>query len=243
MHWSSDVELPIKPAPLARVQHVVALSAAHAERMAWVPREKLSVIPHGIGERFLGAPGLKWEEREPVLLACSSPDRGLERLLLDWPRIVKAHGEDLRLVVAYGFARISRSPWRAHIEHLLTQPGIVSLETIPEAELAEWMRRARYWMHPLNAPAAELFCLSAVKAQALGAMPVTQHVGDSGLRDTVRAYIPYAAFLAGSTTPQPNPAARSDLPLSWDEVVTRWWMPLLAGDASSVALRKLGGAA
>ncbi len=243
VHWSSDAEPALKPVPLGRVRHVVALSAAHAERLAWVPRERLRVIPHGIGEPFLaGSPSTPWREREPLLLACSSPDRGLERLLLDWPRILKAHSRalagrlqqdgEMRLVVAYGFPRIPPSPWRAHIERLLTQPGIVAQGCIAETALADWMHRARYWVHPLNNPAAELFCLSAVKAQALGALPVTQHVANSGLRDTVRQYIPYAAFLAGSTTPQPNPAARSDLPLSWDEVVRRWWLPLLTGDAS-----------
>jgi len=226
VHWSSDVEPALKPALLGRVGRVVALSANHAERLAWVPRERLSVIPHGIGAPFLSGPGKPWREREPLLLACSSPDRGLERLLLDWPRLLRAHGA-LRLAVAYGFPRIAPSPWRATVEQLLAQPGILPLGTVPEAELAEWMRRARYWVHPLNAPAAELFCLSAVKAQALGALPVTQHVADSGLRDTVRRYIPYAAFLRGSTEPETNPAARTDLPLSWDQVVERWWLPLL----------------
>jgi hypothetical protein len=248
VHWSSDAEPALKPALLGRVGHVVALSAAHAERLAWVPRERLRVISHGIGAPFWlpgprdersalpresGAAGLPWREREPILLACSSPDRGLERLLLDWPRLLKAHGE-LRLLVTYGFQRIPPSPWRAHMESLLAQRGILYLGCLGEEALAERMRSARYWVHPLNAPAAELFCLSAVKAQALGALPVTQHVADSGLRDTVREYIPYSAFLGGSTAPQPNPAARGDLPLSWDEVVARWWLPLLEGNGKSV---------
>jgi hypothetical protein len=229
VHWSSDAESALKPALLARVGRVVALSANHAERLAWVPRERLSVIPHGIGAAFLSGAGTPWREREPLLLACSSPDRGLERMLLDWPRLVRAHGA-LRLAVAYGFPRTPPSPWRANLEHLLAQPGILPLGTVRESELAEWMRRARYWVHPLNAPAAELFCLSAVKAQALGALPVTQYVADSGLRDTVRRYIPYAAFVRGSTEPEANPAARTDLPLSWDEVAERWWLPLLKFD-------------
>lgn len=226
VHWSSDAEPALKPALLARVGRVVALSANHAERLAWAPRERLSVVPHGVGAAFLSGAGTPWREREPLLLACSSPDRGLERLLLDWPRLVRAHGA-LRLAVAYGFPRTPPSPWRANLEHLLAQPGILPLGTVRESELAEWMRRARYWVHPLNAPAAELFCLSAVKAQALGALPVTQHVADSGLRDTVRRYIPYAAFVRGSTEPEANPAARTDLPLSWDQVAERWWLPLL----------------
>ncbi len=247
VHWSSDAEPALKPALLGRVGHVVALSAAHAERLAWVPRERLRIIPHGIGAPFLlpqerSVPVIPWREREPVLLACSSPDRGLERLLLDWPRLLRAHG-DMRLAVAYGFGRIPPSPWRAHMEGLLAQPGIAYLGCIGEEALADWMRRARYWVHPLNAPAAELFCLSAVKAQALGALPVTQHVADSGLRDTVRKHIVYSAFLAGSTTPQPNPAARDDLPLSWDEVVTRWWLPLLEGRGASTAQGRVSPAA
>ena len=174
VHWSSDAEPALKPALLGRVGHVVALSAAHAERLDWVPRERLRIIPHGIGAPFLppepraehsalpqgsGAQGRPWREREPILLACSSPDRGLERLLLDWPRLLRAHG-DLRLLVTYGFQRIPPSPWRAHVESLLAQRGIMYLGCLGEEALAERMRHARYWVHPLNAPAAELFCLS-----------------------------------------------------------------------------------
>jgi glycosyltransferase involved in cell wall biosynthesis len=223
IHWSSDVEPPLKPAALARVDRVIALSSFHAERLAWAG-PKLCLIPHGIG--FQGAPGVPWAERESVALACSSPDRGLERLLQDWPRIRQGR-PDLGLVVAYGIERFPATPWLTRMQHLLRQPGITYLGAIDARALTEWMRRARYWIHSLNQPEAELFCIGAVKAQALGAMPVIYAGQPSGLSDTVKSYIPYRDFIAGSDRAIGNPVARMDLPLTWDEVVTQYWEPLM----------------
>ncbi len=243
VHWSSDVEPPLKPALLGRVGHVVALSSYHARRLDWVPADKLRVIPHGIGAEWLRAPdsaGGPGEPRGPLLVYCSSPDRGLERLLQDWPTLRERH-PGLELAVCYG--RPVAPAWLEAAAPLLRQPGVAWLGSLAEPALMHLLSRARYWCLPLNRPDAELFCLSAVKAQARGALPVVQHVLDqhsldrhrpgSGLGDTVRRYVPYREFLAGELTVHDNPAARADLPLDWDQVLQRFWLPLLDRPAAA----------
>jgi hypothetical protein len=110
---------------------------------------------------------------------------------------------------------------------LADQPGIVLHGALPQQDLVRLYWRARYWLLPLGIPAAELFCLNALKARHCGATAVVNRVG--ALQDTVAEWIPYVAFVSGDAR-----ILAADAPsvpvLPWNEVVRRYWLPLLLGD-------------
>lgn len=93
--------------------------------------------------------------------------------------------------------------------------------------------RAQYWLLPLEAPDAELFCLNALKARWCGATPVIHRRG--ALANTVDIWHPYDRFVAtpAAALGPPLRAAAPAVPiLDWDEVVDRYWIPLLQGGSA-----------
>jgi len=252
LHWSSDVEPPQRwPAAVrARVDTVIALSAYHARRIAFLDP---IVIPHGVPKRYVKHDGKgagAWASRRPIAVYCSSPDRGLAYLLSHWPAIQRALGAE-QLVVTYIYAPQGPLP---------AVPGVTYLGALPAARWDQLLAQARWWIHPVQGPLgpvpdAELFCLNAVKAQALGCMPIVPRAlietpltpdpsppasggrgatAASGLSDTVKRTIDLSALIrAGETTVRDNPLAARDLPLTWKQVVDRYWEGLLRGDTAT----------
>lgn len=102
-------------------------------------------------------PGFPIVERDPNLcLYSSSPDRGLSLLLELWPEVVRSIPE-ARLEVSY-------DPPRS------------------EAEMRDLYARSSLWLHPCTG--IELCCISALEAQAAGAIPVV--IPAMALQETVR---------------------------------------------------------
>lgn len=224
IHWSSDVETPqqwVRRA-VGGLDAFVCLSAAHARACAWVG-ERLRIVPHGVGEEFLGALGEPPKASRAIY--CASPDRGLDFVLRHWARIQATLGVD-ELAVTYPFPFAPSAPVL----------GVTFLPGLPVQQWESLLASCRYWIHPVHGPhgpvpASELFCLNAVKAQALGVMPVVPEamVRASGLGDTVRRYIDLSALiLKGDASVREN-AAFCAPAVGWDEIVARYWEPLFAG--------------
>jgi hypothetical protein len=162
------------------------------------------------------------------MLYASSPDRGLERLLGDWPRLRAAHPR-LSLQVTYGWRRFEdctagQAParaYRARLRERLRQPGIEDAGALSRDEMARVYWRAEYWALPLARAESELFCLNAVKAMHAGALGVVCRGG--ALRDTVTRWIDYEDFLSGGTTPRTAPGIAA---MDWHTVVREYWEPL-----------------
>lgn len=228
LHWSSDVEPPWSAAMLAQVDAVVALTPYHRSRLDWLPETKARVIPHGIDLAQLEAHRVGRVAGRA--LYCSSPDRGLETLLREWPRLRALHREaghpGLELDVCYGWrlfeAITAGDPaaegWRAELERLLAQPGIRNCGQVSRAELARAYWAAEYWLLPLAHADSELFCLNALKAQHAGALPVVNRIG--ALADTVTRWVDYADFREARSTIHEAPPFPA---LGWDAVVERFW--------------------
>jgi glycosyltransferase involved in cell wall biosynthesis len=94
------------------------------------------------------------QEKAPIVAYTSSPDRGLEFLKRIWPEIGAATG--YKLVPADG--------------------------SLTNEEMNYLYAKARFWIHP--GLGIELFCLSALKAQAAGCVPLV--VPHMALADTVK---------------------------------------------------------
>ena len=238
IHWSVDVEPPWRPEAVALLDHYVCLTHWARARQVWVPESLARVIPYGIDTALLDA---QRREQEPGLaLYCASPDRGLETLLEDWPKILE-HRPETRLNVAYGwrlFDGYTRgSPaavaFKRKMEKLLKQDGVRWLGELSRAEIAAEYWRAQYWVHPLNRPDSELFCLNALKARHCEAIPVVNPVG--ALAETAPPFIPYERWIAGGEAIVETLGQNEPPTLQWDQIVERYWKPLFEKKSEEAA--------
>ncbi len=170
-----------------RVKHfhkVMVLSRFHRSRYPQLRSDRLFVTQNGI------VPGQFQDigERDPNLMVYgSSYNRGLRTLLENWRRIRTAV-PDARLRIFYGWdvwqhcnpVRCARL--RPYFERLMLQEGITHLGRIGHREVAQEYSRAGLWAYPCCFP--ETSCISAMKAQAGGAVPVVIPTG--ALTETVR---------------------------------------------------------
>ena len=226
IHWSSDVE-PAWPSELAgQVDAFITFSPFHRESMPWLPASQTLVIPLGVD---LGHLQRHISERiSGRAIYASSPDRGLELLLRDWPRLRAAH-PGLRLDVHYGWKQFMACTvgnpraveFRSRMDRLLIQEGVRYRGAVSRDDMARAYWEAEYWMLPLQKAESELFCLNAVKAMHCGAVGVVNRIG--ALRHTVSRWIEYEAFRSGETEINYEPVFSA---LSWDQVIERYWEPL-----------------
>ena len=222
IHWSNDVEPPWSNGLLRQIDHFVYLSTMHGEHVPWKPEGRSVMIPLAVDPHEY-RPGDSRDEH--LAIYATSPDRGLDILLKDWPRLQVTH-PGLRLLVTYDWARVHPQAL-AQWAPLLNQPGITR-DTFDADGIKEAFQTARFYIHTLNRNASDLFGFGAMKAEASGCAIVVPSVRDNGFRDSVKRYVPYADFLRGQTEPVENPDWQTP-PMSWDAVVAEYWQPLLSG--------------
>jgi glycosyltransferase involved in cell wall biosynthesis len=107
----------------------------------------------------------------------SSYDRGLEFLLKIWPDVKKAVPQ-AELHIAYGwdlFVRFySNNPasmaWKKSIDEGMKAEGIIHHDRLSQAKVKELMETCGLWTYPTKF--FEISCISAMKAQAYGCIPV-----------------------------------------------------------------------
>lgn len=129
-------------------------------------------------------------ERNPTrIIYSSSLDRGLIYLLNNWQKIQEGCPK-AELHVFYGFDVFdalhrnnpSMMKWKEHIMELLKQPGITYHGRVGHKELEEEMLKAGIWAYPTDFD--EISCITAMKSQALGAIPVVTN--RAALQETVK---------------------------------------------------------
>lgn len=228
VHLSAEVE---QPWDTRNLHYFVCLSDFHSSRIVFVPEENKTVIPLGVDKESL----IKNKEfllknkcsREPnTMLYCSSPDRGLLRVLSDWCRIVASYPE-MKLKVAYGFKNFDRMATQGkvlknNLMRMMKQKGITYLGQLTKDELEQEYYKSEYWVLPLFNPESELFCLNAVKSWYCGCKSVVSKIG--ALKNTVGDYIPYASFVDGQSSIINDKCTVSAM--AWDQVVSEYWIPL-----------------
>ena len=119
----------------------------------------------------------------------SSPDRGLQQLLEIWPEVMKAV-PDAELEVFYGFQLFDKfhagnpasMAWKQKIVSQLSQPGIKKHGRLTQPELEAEMKTCGIWAYPTTFQ--EINCISAIKAQAYGCVPVIMN--EAALQTTVQ---------------------------------------------------------
>lgn len=119
----------------------------------------------------------------------SSYDRGLEHLLKMWPDI-KKEAPQVELHVFYGWnlfdvmakGNPQMQDWKDRMNKLMTQDGITQLGRISHEAVKVEYENAGIWAYPTHF--GEISCISAMKAQAYGAIPVV--IDYAALKETVQ---------------------------------------------------------
>jgi len=135
-----------------------------AEESIPVNNSRRFILPHGYDPKEI-YPGEKITKQ---CLYASSPDRGLETLLRAWPKVYAAH-PDATLKVTYGAPEYDF-------------PGVEFMGVVDEETMNQLYRESDVWCHPANG--GELFCITGIKAQAAGCVPVI--IPTMALTETVR---------------------------------------------------------
>lgn len=126
--------------------------------------------------------------KQHTLFWGSSYDRGLDILLSMWGDI-KAKYPDAMLHVTYGWdlfdkatvANKERQEWKKTQEELMKQEGIVHHGRVGKDELSKIRKQCGIWAYPTYFP--EIFCITAIEAQADGVVPVA--INYAALSETV----------------------------------------------------------
>jgi len=107
----------------------------------------------------------------------SSYDRGLEHLLKMWPDVVK-EVPNAKLNVFYGWQLFDkffrdnpeRMAWKEKMEEMMTHKGITHHGRVPQPQIIKEMKKCGIWAYPTHF--GEISCITGMKAQALGCVPV-----------------------------------------------------------------------
>lgn len=174
---------------LKKIDKVFVLSEFHRSLFPSIPDEKI----------WLSANGLHLPDMEQVsvrkpwkMINTSAPDRGIHLLLKLWPQIKKKYPE-AELHWYYGWQSFDnynknnpeRMAFKAEIVELMKQEGVFGGTRISHNQIAQETASADLWLYPTEFP--EISCISAMKAQALGAIPVCTDKG--ALAETVQSGI------------------------------------------------------
>lgn len=171
---------------LRNIYKVITLSEWHRRLYPNVPDEKMFISRNGIvPEHFKEV----LPKKKHKVLYTSAPDRGLDTLLKLWPK-VKERVPDAELYWAYGWTTYDKihhsnprmQRYKQEICELLKQPGVHELGRIGHEELAKHMLEASAWAYPTTF--TEISCITAMKMQAAGCVPVTTTV--AALDETVQ---------------------------------------------------------
>ncbi len=186
--WLEDMIEPQAVAAAAhRYRKIIVLSRYHRRHYSALPEEKFFYSRNGIHpEHFDQA-----VQRDPYKVVYGSAyDRGLIHLLRAWPR-VKAEVPQAHLTVFYGFQaararafQLIRPSWDSYRKDNpisfwsyrrsmlagMRRANVQHLGRIGHLDVARQFLSAGIWAYPTAFP--ETSCISAMKAQAAGAVPV-----------------------------------------------------------------------
>jgi glycosyltransferase involved in cell wall biosynthesis len=178
-HWVHDRQDWSYPQDVAeRVDRILVLSKDHAanDGFSHIDRAKIYRTSNAIEEEFLRPPGDNVPHRA---IYASCPARGLMTVLELWPEI-RRRVPDAVLDVFYGFTpayddMAESFPGLKFIKaaclQLLDQPAVRFHGMVGHQELAEAFAASGVWLYPTDC--RETSCITAMKALAMGCLPVT----------------------------------------------------------------------
>lgn len=181
--WYLTNEFDIATKDLVDFEGVIFPSKWAADNLGYWG--EFRIVPHGFNKEKI-YPDKKIKKQ---CLYCSSPDRGLDDLLGMWPEIYEAH-PDATLVVTYS------------AEDRPMLDGVMYLGQVDEDMMDELYRTSDVWAYPCKG--GELYCMSGIKAQVAGCVPVyypTQALSETvrvGVRSNPGNFVPNIIDLLGN---------------------------------------------
>ena len=176
-----------------KVDVVFCLSQFHAKPLAKLPKwaDKVVITKNGMDPAYFvdGVP-----RRMNSFAYYSSMDRGVDLVLQVWPRIL-AEIPDAKLDIFYGFTPVyldmmQGKPYLKNLKDLIDRLVEENKDTVTwrgmvgQKELAESMASTEFWLYPTSWP--ETSCITAMKCQAMGCIPITSRFQDSGVPETTQ---------------------------------------------------------
>jgi glycosyltransferase involved in cell wall biosynthesis len=217
--WMHDLVVPeyFSEEMVATWDGIFCLTEWHASKLPPFARSKAVLTKNGINPDYL----VDGPNRAMSIIYASSPDRGLEQLLDEWPKIAAALPK-ATLDIYYGFTpqyladetrvpglRATRLKVEAAVQRL---PRVFWHGMVGQMELAHAFARSGFWAYPTSWP--ETSCITAMKAQAMGCIPVTSRYKDSGVPETTQFDL--------------GPAARDGMIRDNPEWMSEWTEALLS---------------
>lgn len=187
------------PERIDRVDNIMVKSEYHKSLLPEEAQKKAVVVGNGIKKSQFE--GKDIERQKHRCIYPSTIDRGLDVLLGMWPSIRK-EVPDAELHIYYGFVTYEAlnrtNPERMRylkfikdsIKELEPQ-GVVYHGRVDHETLADEFRKCDVWLYPTQFP--EIHCITALKAQKAGAVPVTTNY--AALDETVK----YGVKIDGDT--------------------------------------------
>jgi glycosyltransferase involved in cell wall biosynthesis len=141
---------------------------------------RIGILRNAVGPAFVdlfsGEPILPAKEGPPTLCYTSTPFRGLDRLLMAFPRI-RAAVPDARLEIYSSMAvyNVLLDPHEPLYDAARTSCGVTYHGSVAQPVLAQALRRATMLAYPNTF--AETSCIAMMEAMAAGCAVVTSDVG------------------------------------------------------------------
>lgn len=212
--WMHDIYVPQTwtKGAIDEYDGVILLSKFHRELHTVVPDDKAILSENALDPDLL-VPLDNLTNISAKMIWGSDPSRGLQYLLPQWPKI-KAAVPEAELHIYYGWSPHYMNTIDVNkgyrdiyefIEKNKKQPGITWHGKVGQDVLAKAYASSGVWGYPCEFP--EIHCITALKAQAHGCIPVT--VDGYALKETVQ----YGHKLPG---PMNEPTGAID---KWTETV------------------------
>lgn len=209
--WLHDVmpEGEFTPERIANFDKCIVLSKYHRSLFPMIPDDKILMSGNGIDpEQFELRDGFYDRDAHKVFYG-SSHVRGLQYLYDIWPDVLKAV-PDATLDVYYGresydainAGNPERIKWMDDMMQRAKElPGVTDHGKIGQELLVNKMFEAGIWAYPTPFP--EVYCITAVKAQAAGCVPVCTDFAalDEMVNYGVKVHIPND-HRVGNATPE-----------------------------------------
>lgn len=174
----------------------------------------------------------------------SSYDRGLDILLFMWPDVMKQY-PDAELHICYGWNLFDkansnnpeRMQWKASVESMMNQPGVIHHGRIGKKELARVRKACGVWAYPTYF--TEINCITALEAQHDGLVPVTMDYaalsetvgsgykieGDIRTIDVQEKFLEALLTVMGDTAiweKESTKASEFAKNYTWDKIALKW---------------------
>ena len=178
---------------MQRIDKIFVKTNYHRSLLPGIPNDKIEIIPNGQDFELLEQ---EVEKDQYLIVNTSSPDRSLSAVVRMFKEI-KKQVPQARCVWAYGWnvfdiMRTSAQDqvWKAQVIKEAKEAGVELRDRVSQKDVAKLYLEANIFAYPTLFP--EIDCISAKKAQACGAIPVTTNFGalDESVQFGVKIEVP-----------------------------------------------------